>query len=129
MQLRTYPLSEGVDLLVIRNNAYTCDIAGAKWIALNPSIARWLGWQPRADLPLAWVDGAGRMMVETIGRTDGAMQHNPPSLDDEVGEGWLVVASPEAYEAIMSQCPALKRIVRVERCFTGEGVVERRLRD
>ena len=103
MQLRAYPPSEGLDSLLIRNNAYAFDTAGAKWIALNPSIARRLGWLPRADQPLAWVDGAGKMMVKTIWWTDGAMDHSPPSFDDEVGEGWLVVASPEAYEAITSR--------------------------
>lgn len=129
MQLRAYPPSEGLDSLLIRNNAYAFDTAGAKWIALNPSIARRLGWLPRADQPLAWVDGAGKMMVKTIWWTDGAMDHSPPSFDDEVGEGWLVVASPEAYEAITSRCPTMKRIVRVARHFTEEGVIERRVRD
>ena len=69
-------------------------------------------------------------MVETIWWTDGAMEHHPPSMNDEVAEGWLLVASSDAYEAIARESPALTRIARVERSFTLEGgMVERRVRD
>ena len=51
-------------------------------------------------------------------------------MRDEVAEGWLIVASPEAYEVIARQCRALTRMVRVERRFTLEGgAIERRVRD
>ena len=69
-------------------------------------------------------------MVETIWWTDGAMQHHPPSMDDEVAEGWLLVASPDAYEVIVREIPTLTRITRVERSFTLEGgTIEQRVRD
>ena len=128
--LEIYPGLDGSASLLIRNNAYMYDTAGANWIALNPSIARRLGWCPRRGQPLAWVDAAGVLMVETIWWIDGAMQHHPPSMEDEVAEGWLVLASSAAYEAIALEYPALTRVMRTERSFTLEGgAVERRVRD
>lgn len=70
------------------------------------------------------------LMVETIWWTDGTTQHYPPSMEDEVAEGWLVVASSDAYEAITRECPALTRISRIERSVTREdAAVERRVGD
>ena len=48
---------------------------------------------------------------------DGLFEQSPPHLNEEVGEGWLVVASPTAWNAIRSQFDSLKRIVKVERSF------------
>jgi hypothetical protein len=57
----------------------------------------------------------------------GGVGQSPPYFDDEVGEGWLVVASQAAWDAITSQLGTLKRMVHVERSFYDKG--ERLQRD
>jgi hypothetical protein len=39
-------------------------------------------------------------MVESVWWVDGLVDESPPHFEDEVGEGWLVVASAEAVSAI-----------------------------
>ena len=39
-------------------------------------------------------------MVESIWWTDSLVGQAPPHFDDEVGEGWLVVASQVAWDTI-----------------------------
>jgi hypothetical protein len=60
-------------------------------------------------------------MVESLWWADGFVGHFPPHVDDEVGEGWLVVASQAAWDAIKSQLDPLKRRVHIERSFYNEG--------
>jgi hypothetical protein len=59
-------------------------------------------------------------MVESIWWADGFTGHFPSHFDDEVGEGWLVVASQAAWDAIKSQLGPLKRRVHIERSFHNE---------
>ena len=47
--------------------------------------------------------------------------------DDEMGEGWLVVASQAVWDAMQSQLCTLKHLVHVESSFYNEG--ERLQRD
>jgi hypothetical protein len=56
-------------------------------------------------------------MIESVWWLDGLIDQSPPHLDNEVGEGWLVVASQEAWEAIKSRIGKLKRMISVERSF------------
>lgn len=107
--------------LAIRNDAFMYDTIGANWVAFNPIVARDLGWRPGTEGMLSWEDGSGWTLAKTIWRTDGAIQHHPPSLHDEIGEGWIVVASPEAWEVLNRRFTRLNRVVRVDRRFTEEG--------
>ncbi len=104
--------------LVIRNDAYTYDTLGAEWIALDPAVAAQLGWTLKETGLFAWCDEAGETMAETVWWADGSLHHYPPEFDDEVGEGWLVLASPAGVAALKTIFPAILRYVRVERRLT-----------
>jgi hypothetical protein len=106
--------------LAIQNDAYMYDTMGAKWIAFNPKVARDLGWRPGTDSMLSWEDGSGRILAKTIWWADGTIQHFPPAFHDEIGEGWLVVVSPGAWEALNRRFTTLVRVGRIERQFTEE---------
>jgi hypothetical protein len=82
--------------------------------ALNPLLARQLGWRPSEGL-LAWEDGDGRRMCWSIWWRDGHRDHRPPSFDDLVGEGWIVVATPEALRQLQDRFGPLERFVQVTR--------------
>jgi hypothetical protein len=93
----------------------------SRWIGLNPAIGRLLGWLPAQEGFLRWVDTHGTTMCETIWWKDSSLDHRPPEFDDEVGEGWLVIVSAGAWEAIEKQFPRMFRIVRNTRELTPEG--------
>jgi hypothetical protein len=57
-------------------------------------------------------------MVESIWWADGPFEASPPHVDQEVGQGWLVVASPEALAAIKTLFPDLSRVLTVERSYS-----------
>lgn len=106
--------------LIIRNNAYMFDTWGATWIALNPFVGEQLGWRPAGEGLFTWEDMAGRRVVETVWWADGLIGHCPPHFDDEVGEGWLVLADKEACAAIRERFPRCKRYIRIERHLSRE---------
>jgi hypothetical protein len=66
-------------------------------------------------------------MVESIWWVEGLLEHSFPRYDNEVGEGWLVLAKPEALALIMNQYPLLERILEVKRqYYNDEGRLLRR---
>jgi hypothetical protein len=107
--------------LVVRHSDYGYDSPGKNWLALNSTIGCRLGGSVAEDGLFRWVNSAGQTMVESIWWTDGLVGPAPPHFDDEVGEGWLVVASQVAWDAITSQLGTLKRMVHVERGFYDKG--------
>ncbi|MEX2212321.1 MAG: hypothetical protein WD689_11230 [Gaiellaceae bacterium] len=82
--------------------------------ALNPLVARQVGWRPSDGL-LAWEDAEGQRMCWSIWWRDGHRDHRPPSFDDLIGEGWIVVATPEAVRQIEDRLGPLERFVEVTR--------------
>jgi hypothetical protein len=104
--------------LIIRNHAFMYDTLGTEWIALNPVVATQLGWTLKETGLFAWCNERGEVMVETVWWADGSLHHHPPEFDDEVGEGWLVLASPVGVATLKAIFPDLLRHVRVERHFT-----------
>ena len=122
--MNEYPFLRGgtaTPPLVFRHSDYAYDSPGNNWLALNPTIGSSLGWSVAEDGLFRWVNNAGQTMVESIWWTDGLVGQAPPHFDDEVGEGWLVVASQVAWDAITSQLGTLKRMVHVERSFYDKG--------
>jgi hypothetical protein len=107
--------------LVVRHIDYAYDSPGNNWLALNPTIGSRLGWSIAEDGLFRWVNNAGQIMVESIWWTDGLVGQAPPHFDDEVGEGWLVVASQAAWDAITAQLGTLKRMIHVKRSFYDKG--------
>lgn len=80
--------------------------------AFNPVLAADLGWQPSNGL-FAWQDDEGRPTCWSAWWRDGNRSHRPPSFDDVVGEGWLVLASESAVAAIERAIGPMERIVTV----------------
>ena len=102
--------------LIIRHKAlYYYDSPGENWLALNPNLGRVLGWTPSTDGLFRWVDSQGRVMVESVWWIDGIFNQYNLSNTDEVGEGWLVLASQEAWSQISSYYQFLKQIIFVSR--------------
>ncbi|MDF5717509.1 MAG: hypothetical protein PUP93_27500 [Rhizonema sp. NSF051] len=92
---------------------------GENWLALNPAAGRALGWTPSSNGLFRWVDSQGRVMVESVWWIDGIFNQNNSS-HDEVGEGWLVLASEEAWSQIASYYQLLKQIVLVSRQYSDQ---------
>jgi hypothetical protein len=86
---------------------------------LNPAIAYSLGWKPSQQGLFAWQDGDGNKMVESIywrqGNTDGWDYSR-----QETSEGWIVIASREAYGLIQDLVGILYQHKCVNRTFLGK---------
>jgi hypothetical protein len=115
--------------LAIQNEAHMYDTIGANWIGFNPKVARDLGWRPGTESMLSWEDGSGQILAKTIWWADGTIQHYPPALKNEIGEGWLVVVSPEAWEVLKRRFTTLVRVGRIERQFIEEEKVQHKTLD
>lgn len=111
--------------LTIQNVAYGFDSPGSNWLALNPLVGLQFTWHLSDNSLFRWVNTEGQTMVETLWWGDGSVEQSPPNFHNEVGEGWLVVASKPAWEAVKSQWGTLKRVLRVERsCYHNEQKVQ-----
>jgi hypothetical protein len=111
-------ISEYVDLTVgrgslipalIRNVSYGFETPGENWLALNPAVGRMCGWELSGDGLFRWVGRDGKPVVESIWWVDGNLDHEPPHHSDEVGEGWVVVASQSAVETMVRQMGPLEK--------------------
>lgn len=111
---------ETKEALTVQHSALGMDSAGSDWIALNPVLCRSMGWRPYSDGLFAWADEEGHLLVQTIWWLDGGLQFRPPQFGVEVGEGWLVVASKCALEAICSSVGSVERRIQIARSYTPE---------
>lgn len=88
--------------IIIRRGGYF-SISSIKlcWIAINPAFAYAMGWKPSSSGTFSWDDIDGNRMVESVywqsGNVNGRNRSNY-----EASEGWLVIASDKALEAIKS---------------------------
>jgi hypothetical protein len=95
-------ISGGGDfIIVIRDHRFDRFDLKSNWIAINPSLARYLGWLADPTKLFAWKNSKGELMAESIYWSNGNIQMNPRK-DAEVGEGWFVVVSENAYQQINS---------------------------
>jgi hypothetical protein len=114
--------------LVVRHASYGYDTPADNWLALNPMVGHALGWTLVADGYFHWVDHEGRTMAQSVWWIDGLLAHRPPKFDDEVGEGWLVLTSPEAFRLISTEFGSLERHALIQRTHSTEkGEVTKRL--
>lgn len=98
------------------------DSPGPEWMALNPELARAVGWTPARDSLFGWEDENGQPMVWSVWWQDGLYQSQPPKFHDDVGEGWAVVGFPRALEIIMAHIHGqLTQYIRVEESERKEG--------
>ncbi|MDQ1253068.1 MAG: hypothetical protein QG646_2213, partial [Euryarchaeota archaeon] len=107
--------------IILRNNPRVYDSPGGEWLALNPKVGYSLGWSLSEEGFFRWVNDEGKIMVESIWWMDGNIDQAPPHFDDEVGEGWLVLASKEALNSIKSTFGPLNMKTKLERSFASDG--------
>jgi len=88
-------------IILIRDHRFDRFDIKSNWIAINPALARHLGWFPEPRKLFAWKNSKGELMAESIYWANGNIQMNPRK-DAEVGEGWFVVVSETAYKQINS---------------------------
>ncbi len=90
-----------------------------RWIAINSNLARELGWALSATNPFEWLDGERRLMIKSVYWKDGWIWLQPPRFE-ALGEGWYVLASDLAVEAIRRAFPNARTHLWVERHSHGE---------
>ena len=108
--------------LIIKDSRPTSDSPGHGWIALNPVIGHQLGWKPNVARLFAWENDAGRLMVQSMWWKDGETTVMPPHPDEEVGEGWIVMATNEAVVQLKNDFGILSRLSLVERSYLERGI-------
>lgn len=119
----SYELDDDPMPLVIQNFGEGFDTAGEFWLALNPAIATELNWVHDPTGWFRWLDGDAEVMVESVWWADGPMTLGPPNHEDEVAEGWLVIATAKGMEAIRRRYRDLMRRSRISRMFREQGEV------
>lgn len=118
-----YPNLHGMDkfpALIVYGYSRQVAIGGAEWLAFNPAFATNLGWSLSDEGLFRWVNAEGLTMVESIWWQDGPMDRQPPRSNEVTGEGWLVVASPEAQLSILDRFPSVTFMRAVKRSFKDE---------
>jgi len=88
-------------IIVIRDHWFDRFDIKSNWIAINPTLARHLEWIPETTKLFAWKNSKGELMAESVYWSNGNAQMTPRK-DAEVGEGWFVVVSENAYQQINS---------------------------
>jgi hypothetical protein len=110
---------------VVRNQWMASDTDGTDWIALNPKVAKELGWKLAPDGLFRWLNAAGDVTVETLWWKDGCIERGPYERETEVGEGFLVVAVPSAAAAILRLLNEPTRFLLVQRtCVSDHRVLQ-----
>jgi hypothetical protein len=89
------------------------------WLALHPGAALALGLSPDPDHPLDWNLGE-QPAVQSLWWRSGYTHWNPYSDEDEVGWGWLLLATPEVIESLRER-GRLQRWVNVWSGRFGDG--------
>ena len=91
-------------IIILRGGYFSSSSVRKHWIAINPSCARTLGWVPSPDGLFAWADKDSNYMVKTIYWQSGNPGYKS-RFEYETGEGWLILASPEAIKQLQSIGP------------------------
>ena len=121
--LNDYRLCGREDLdppLVMKNSPYHVEGAGGEWIGLNPWVGDQLGWTLARDGLLRWIGANAEIMAETIYWVDGPNEMSP-YRDDEVGEGYLVLLSPDGAEKLVKRFGPFTRVSKVSRSYLKDG--------
>jgi hypothetical protein len=110
--------------LLLRQYALAFETPAKYWLAINPELGRRLGWTPSAEGLFRWVDDNGRLMAESLWWEDGSRSMRPPHFEDEIGRGWLVVATRPALEQIAALVGATADWARIERSAREQDIKE-----
>jgi hypothetical protein len=103
--------------LILRSETYTYDSPGNHWLALNPTVGYELGWATSQNGLFQWVDHTDQIMVESIWWVNGLLSQSFRYHDNEVGEGWLVLAKPKALNMIIDRYHSTEWSLEVERWY------------
>ena len=107
--------------LALLNAPISIDSPGADWLAIDPLIASEMGWTQASTGLFRWIGPNGRIMVESIWWTNGLPTLRTLGSDKEaVSEGWVVLATQEALDALRSHFGSLFRVSLVHREITNE---------
>ncbi|WP_375562985.1 AAA family ATPase [Bernardetia sp. OM2101] len=89
-------------IVIIRDHLFERQLnVKSRWIAINPMIAKKLGWKPCKSKLFAWQNAEGEIMTESIYWSNGNSIMRPRK-DGETGEGWFVIVSEKAWIQIKS---------------------------
>jgi hypothetical protein len=105
--------------LIIWNNDLHLAGPQYRWVAMNSNVAQELGWTVCPTNPFEWQDSAGHLMVKSEYWKDGWIWLKPPRFE-ALGEGWYVLASDLAVEAIQRAFPDAQIHLWVERYSHGQ---------
>jgi hypothetical protein len=94
----------------------------ANWIAFNPNLALYLGWVPNHEFPFGWQNEHGELMARSIFWRSANINLDPPKLESEAGEGWLVIVSEKAIDYLLTQDDSFVVEERVKREKNEEGI-------
>lgn len=90
-----------LELILIREGFMIPCSRNQTWLAFNPACAKMLGWKLSEDGMFVWMDNSGNKMVESVYWQSGNTFYRNRS-NQEVGDGWLVLASGKAIEALQT---------------------------
>ena len=107
--------------LALLNAPRSIDSPGADWLAFDPLIASEIGWTQASEGLFRWIDPDRRIMVESMWWANGLPALRTLGSDKEaVSEGWVVLATQEALDALRSHFGSLFRVSLVHREICNE---------
>lgn len=89
-------------------------------LMLHPAVGLQVGWRTDSSGIFRWVDRNGNTMVESMCWKDGARQIEVATDDEEVGEGWLVLATTAGWDRLKEHFGTLTRYIEVTRTILGD---------
>lgn len=89
------------------------EIGSQEWLAFNPELALGLGWKSSKTGLFSWEDAEGSPMVQSLWWQDGSIHRHNRFPGDVCAEGWLVLATAQAYEIIQKAFVPLVRSMSV----------------
>lgn len=107
---------------VISHEGRWFESTNPEWLAFNPTLANELDWKVDDEKLLGWKDSEGKEMVWSVFWKDGLFQMAPPKIDQEVGEGWAVLGTADAYAQVQDRLAnSLKQFASVKTHFKKDG--------
>jgi len=116
---------QGHDQVIVFNSERQLVGPAYRWGAFGANFARRLGWQPSGHEPFTWIARSGEVMVKSLYWTDGWIGLEPPRFES-LGEGWLVLATQQAVDALRDAASKAEVHLWVERHSHGRAPYEGR---
>lgn len=104
-----------IPVIAICGHPRVREIGSQEWLAFNPELAASLGWQCSKIGLFSWEDKEGSPMVQGFWWQDGSIHRHNRFPGDVCAEGWLVLATAQAYKIIQKNFVPLVRSMTVIR--------------